>query len=124
MCCERVDTPFYIRNGFGYDRGFEDFVWVRGRGDDTGPHERWDAPDYHTARYREGYGGERIYPCYGKWEEAGLTRDEVDLAADPGEQSNAYTELADDGEALCERALTFLELIGTPEEYIAPAAGR
>jgi arylsulfatase A-like enzyme len=35
-----VDTPFYIRNGFGYDRGFDDFVWVRGQGDDTRPHER------------------------------------------------------------------------------------
>jgi arylsulfatase A-like enzyme len=22
-----VDTPFFIRNGFGYDRGFNDFVW-------------------------------------------------------------------------------------------------
>ena len=21
-----VDTPFFIRNGFGYDRGFDDFV--------------------------------------------------------------------------------------------------
>ena len=38
-----VDTPFYIRNGFGYDRGFDDFVWVRGQGDDTRPHERTDA---------------------------------------------------------------------------------
>src|SRR5215210_5462121 len=34
-----VDTPFFIRNGFGYDRGFDDFVWVRGQGDDTRPHE-------------------------------------------------------------------------------------
>src|SRR5215212_9319982 len=120
-----VDTPFYIRNGFGYDRGFDDFVWVRGQGDDTRPHERadaratwrseedrmvartmteaerwlerhyderfflyvdtwdphepWDAPDYYTAAYREGYAGEQIYPCYGKWEEAGLSRDDVDL---------------------------------------------
>jgi arylsulfatase A-like enzyme len=121
-----VDTPFYIRNGFGYDRGFDDFVWVRGQGDDTRPHERydaratwryesdrmvaramteaerwlerhhderfflyvdtwdphepWDAPDYYTASYREGYAGEQIYPCYGKWEEAGLLEDDVDLA--------------------------------------------
>ena len=37
-----VDTPFYIRNGFGYDRGFDDFIWVRGQGDDTRPHERSD----------------------------------------------------------------------------------
>src|SRR5215217_2885848 len=25
-----VDTPFFVRGGFGYDRGFDDFVWVRG----------------------------------------------------------------------------------------------
>src|SRR5919202_1445091 len=122
-----VDTPFFIRNGFGYDRGFDDFVWVRGQGDDTRPHERadarstwgreedrmvartmteaerwlerhhdeqfflyvdtwdphepWDAPDYYTARYREGYAGEQVsYPCYGKWKESGCTEDEVDLA--------------------------------------------
>jgi arylsulfatase A-like enzyme len=44
------------------------------------PHEPWDAPDYYTARYREGYGGEQIYPCYGRWEEDGLLKDDVDLA--------------------------------------------
>jgi arylsulfatase A-like enzyme len=38
-----VDTPFYIRNGFGYDRGFKDFVWVRGQGDGTRMEERLDA---------------------------------------------------------------------------------
>ncbi len=122
-----VDTPFFIRNGFGYDRGFDDFVWVRGQGDDTRPHERsdarstwrseedrlvartmteaerwlerhhderfflyvdtwdphepWDAPDYYTSKYREGYAGEEIhYPCYGKYEDAGLSADDVDLA--------------------------------------------
>ncbi|MGH3146548.1 MAG: sulfatase [Rubrobacter sp.] len=120
-----VDTPFFIRNGFGYDRGFDDFVWVRGQGDDTRPHERadmrstwcseedrmvartmteaerwlerhydeqfflyvdtwdphepWDAPDYYTAKYRDGYKGEQIYPAYGDWERAGLSRDDVDL---------------------------------------------
>jgi arylsulfatase A-like enzyme len=120
-----VDTPFFIRNGFGYDRGFDDFLWVRGQGDDTRPHERadarsiwrseedrmvartiteaerwlerhyderfflyvdtwdphepWDAPDYYTASYREGHAGEQIYPCYGKWEKAGLSQEEVDL---------------------------------------------
>src|SRR3712207_3060117 len=120
-----VDTPFFIRNGFGYDRGFDDFMWVRGQGDDTrpqeradtrstwrseqdrmvartmseaerwlerhheeqfflyvdtwDPHEPWDAPDYYTASYREGYAGERIYPAYGKWEEAGMSRDDADL---------------------------------------------
>lgn len=26
-----VDTPFYMRNGYGYDRGFADFCWIRGQ---------------------------------------------------------------------------------------------
>src|ERR687895_340636 len=75
-----VDTPFFIRNGFGYDRGFDDFIWVRGQGDDTRPHEPWDAPEYYTSLYRAGYEGRQIYPSYGRWEEAGLTQDDVDLA--------------------------------------------
>jgi arylsulfatase A-like enzyme len=37
-----VDTPFLVREGYGYDRGFDDFIWVRGQGDDTRPHERLD----------------------------------------------------------------------------------
>src|SRR5215204_6243907 len=121
-----VDTPFFVRSGYGYDRGFDDFVWVRGQGDDTrpqersdyratwrsesdrlvartvteaehwlerhykenfflyvdtwDPHEPWDAPEYYTAMYRPGYEGRQLYPSYGKWEEAGLTRDDIDLA--------------------------------------------
>jgi len=27
-----VDTPFYIRRGYGWDRGFDDFMWFRGQG--------------------------------------------------------------------------------------------
>lgn len=38
-----VDTPFFVRNGYAYDRGFDDFIWIRGQGDDTRPHERADA---------------------------------------------------------------------------------
>lgn len=38
-----VDTPFYVRNGFGYDRGFHDFLWLRGQGDARRPEERLDA---------------------------------------------------------------------------------
>jgi arylsulfatase A-like enzyme len=38
-----VDTPFYVRNGFGYDRGFQDFVWIRGQGDARRMGERLDA---------------------------------------------------------------------------------
>ncbi|MBA3388008.1 MAG: sulfatase-like hydrolase/transferase, partial [Rubrobacter sp.] len=40
------------------------------------------APDYYTKKYREGYAGEQIYPAYGDWERAGLTRDDVDLGHD------------------------------------------
>jgi arylsulfatase A-like enzyme len=38
-----VDTPFYVRNGFGYDRGFKDFLWLRGQGDAKRMEERLDA---------------------------------------------------------------------------------
>ena len=123
-----VDTPYFIRNGFNYDRGFDDFIWIRGQGDDTrpsersdyrltwreesdrlvartvteaetwlerhhkdeepfflyvdtwDPHEPWDAPEYYTEKYRPGYDGRQLYPAYAKWEEAGLTEDEVALA--------------------------------------------
>jgi arylsulfatase A-like enzyme len=43
-----------------------------------------------------------------------------ELAEDPGEQINAYRERGDEGEALCEQAIDFLERAGTPEEYLAP----
>jgi len=121
-----VDTPFFIRNGYGYDRGFDDFVWIRGQGDDTRPHERsdyratwrsesdrlvartitaaeewlerhykedfflyvdtwdphepWDAPEYYTSLYLPDHAGRQLYPSYAKWEEAGLTQDDVELA--------------------------------------------
>jgi arylsulfatase A-like enzyme len=121
-----VDTPFFVRDGFGYDRGFDDFVWVRGQGDDTRPHERsdaramwrseedrlvartmteaerwlerhydepfflyvdtwdphepWDAPGHYTSRYDPEHAGRQVYPCYGKWEAAGLSRRDVELA--------------------------------------------
>ena len=121
-----VDTPFFIRSGYGYDRGFDDFIWVRGQGDDTRPHERedarltwvseadrlvartmtaadrwlerhynepfflyvdtwdphepWDPPSYYTELYLPGYDGRRFYPSYGKWRDAGLTEEEVEIA--------------------------------------------
>jgi arylsulfatase A-like enzyme len=119
-----VDTPFFIRNGYGYDRGFDDFIWIRGQGDDTRPHERsdarltwrseedrlvartmtaaeqwlerhyrepfflyvdtwdphepWDPPDYYAALYKPDYDGRQIYPCYGRWEEHGLTPEDLE----------------------------------------------
>ena len=30
------DTPFLIRNGYGYDRGFDDFIWIRGQREAAG----------------------------------------------------------------------------------------
>jgi arylsulfatase A-like enzyme len=119
-----VDTPFFIRNGYGYDRGFDDFIWVRGQGDDTrpqeradarltwvteadrlvartttaaeewlerhyrepfflyvdtwDPHEPWDAPDYYAALYKPDYDGRHIYPSYGRWQEHGLTEEDME----------------------------------------------
>ncbi len=43
-----------------------------------------------------------------------------DLADDPSEQNNAWSDLGGEGEILCERAISFLESVGTPEAYIAP----
>ena len=121
-----VDTPFFVRAGYGYDRGFDDFIWVRGQGDDTRPHERadarltwrseadrlvvrtmtaaedwlerhykerfflyvdtwdphepWDAPPFYTELYLDGYDGRQYYPSYGKYEEHGLTADDMRVA--------------------------------------------
>jgi arylsulfatase A-like enzyme len=119
-----VDTPFFIREGYAYDRGFDDFIWVRGQGDDTrpaersdaretwvreadrlvartltaaedwlerhyrepfflyvdtwDPHEPWDAPDFYAALYKPDYDGRHLYPAYGKWQEHGLTEDDLE----------------------------------------------
>jgi hypothetical protein len=43
-----------------------------------------------------------------------------DLSDDPGEQNNVWRKLGDEGEVLRERALSFLERVGTPEAYLAP----
>ncbi len=47
-----VDTPFYIRNGYGYDRGFDDFIWIRGQRYAYGP-ERDNVT--RVWRYEEDY---------------------------------------------------------------------
>ena len=43
-----------------------------------------------------------------------------DLAADPNESRNVWSERGEEGPALAEDALSFLESLGTPEEYLAP----
>ena len=43
-----------------------------------------------------------------------------DLSDDPGQQNNVWREQSHEGEALCEQTLSFLESVGTPEEYLAP----
>jgi arylsulfatase A-like enzyme len=119
-----VDTPFYIRNGYGYDRGFGDFIWNRGQRsgaehddvtqawhceadrfgpstlsaaemwlerhykekffllvDTWDPHEPWDAPDHYAEMYHKDYDGRpSVYPCYWEWQEAGLSKEDVDAA--------------------------------------------
>lgn len=43
-----VDTPFYVKNGYGYDRGFHDFRWIRGQSSDR-------ADTNYERRYEEDY---------------------------------------------------------------------
>ena len=31
LTCGIADTPFFLRNGYGFDRGFHDFQWIRGQ---------------------------------------------------------------------------------------------
>jgi len=48
-----VDTPFFVRNGYGYDRGFKDYSWIPGQGFAT-----WDADRGRInseRRYEEDY---------------------------------------------------------------------
>ena len=42
------------------------------------------------------------------------------LSDDPCERNNVWRELGAEGQVLCERALSFLESVGTPEAYLAP----
>jgi len=48
-----VDTPFFVRDGYGYDRGFRDYSWILGQGFAT-----WDADRGRInseRRYEEDY---------------------------------------------------------------------
>ena len=121
-----VDTPFFLRDRYGYDQGFEDFEWVAGQPDGHfpkqglrsyrerryeedyfaprtitlaekflersyterfflyvdvwDPHEPWDPPSWYVEPYYRGYEGQVIEPCYGRWEDYGLTKEDVDIA--------------------------------------------
>jgi hypothetical protein len=43
-----------------------------------------------------------------------------DLCRNPDEQNNTWRSFTGVGEALCEQTLSFLESVGTPEQYLAP----
>lgn len=45
-----VDTPFFIRQGYGYDRGFKDYQWVQGQGDQY-ERERIDSERRYESNY-------------------------------------------------------------------------
>ena len=44
------------------------------------PHEPWDPPHWYVERYRPGYDGRVVDPPYRPWEEAGMSRDDLDVA--------------------------------------------
>ena len=55
-----VDTPFFIRNGYGYDRGFHDFIWIRGQGPER--------PDInYERRYEEDYCAPMTFRAAERW---------------------------------------------------------
>ncbi|HIE52417.1 MAG TPA: hypothetical protein EYP85_11710 [Armatimonadetes bacterium] len=55
-----VDTPFFVRNGYGYDRGFHDFRWVRGQGGDR-------ADTNYERRYEEDYCAPMTFAAAERW---------------------------------------------------------
>ena len=128
-----VDTPFYVRGGMNYDRGFQTFNMYTGQEgsvtrlltnfhhesrdardtwrfesdrnvaqtvtkamhwlelhykeefflyvDTWDPHEPWDAPNYYTELYMDGFDGEEVQPVYGFWQDtSGLTEEKVRTA--------------------------------------------
>ncbi len=72
-----VDTPFFVRNGFGYDRGFDDFRWVRGQGRERPEvnHERRYEEDYcapmtgaHAERWLERHYKDKFFLYIDMWD--------------------------------------------------------
>ena len=57
-----ADTPFYMKNGYGYDRGFGDFIFIRGQGSGQANKDL-------TAlrRYEEDYSAPRTLATAEKW---------------------------------------------------------
>ncbi|MFQ6043409.1 MAG: sulfatase, partial [Candidatus Poribacteria bacterium] len=55
-----VDTPFFIKNAYHYDRGFSDFLWIRGQGA-----ERRDVN--YERRYEEDYCAPMTMTAAEKW---------------------------------------------------------
>ncbi len=74
-----VDTPFYMRNGYGYDRGFEDFLYISGQApgpgrDDSIYQRRYEedhfAPMTMSAaeRWLERHADERFFLLVDTWD--------------------------------------------------------
>ena len=117
-----VDTPFFDRRGYNYDRGFREFVRVPGQNveerarrarlrrfeedccacatmieagrllehyrrdhfflyvDTWDPHEPWNPPPWYVERYLPEYDGRLVAPCYARWQEQGLTEEDMRVA--------------------------------------------
>lgn len=58
-----VDTPFFMRNGYGYDRGFDDFKWIRGQSFFTLEQES----HLYERRYEEDYFPSQTMRSAAKW---------------------------------------------------------
>ena len=74
-----VDTPFFIRDGYGYDRGFNDFCWIQGQGGGQERsrigYERKYEEDYCAPRtmstaekYLEYYHKEKVFLYVDTWD--------------------------------------------------------
>ncbi|MHB8294872.1 MAG: sulfatase [Acidimicrobiales bacterium] len=63
MCV--TDVPFLLRDGYGYDRGFEDYIWVRGQRDRAHPESADDV--YATWRQESDHFAPRTMGAAAGW---------------------------------------------------------
>jgi len=67
-----VDTPFLVRNGYHYDRGFHDFIWYRGQSYYWKREQDWEPSEdrgdvTYERRYEEDYCATKTCATAEKW---------------------------------------------------------
>lgn len=73
-CAPRTFTLAEHALEYLYKKPF--MLWV----DTWDPHEPWDPPSWHAKRYKPDYDGKVVAPTYCRYQDAGLTEDDIETA--------------------------------------------